>query len=120
MSASTTPPHDAAGRAGDPDPSRAPGPTGDAGRAGEHGASRDPGATPPAIPPRRGATRVRPDADFELMLALRGAARARDLRNRIVRPRLPDTRDLAAGRSSTSTGDAAAPRDLAQPDQRSG
>jgi hypothetical protein len=92
MSASTTPPHDATGPAGGPDP------------------------TDPATPRRRGATRVRPDADFELMLALRGAASARDLRNRVVRPRFAETRDVAATGSPAATGDAAGPRDLAHPD----
>ena len=102
MSASTTPPHDAAGPAGGPDP------------------------TNPATPRRRGATRARPDADFELMLALRGAASARDLRNRVVRPRFAETRDVAATGSPAATGgpaatgDAAGPRDPAHPDGRSG
>lgn len=59
------------------------------------GAPGEPGPAPePGIPVRRrGAARVRPDADFELMLALRGAARARDLRNRVVRPRSAETRE---------------------------
>ena len=54
---------------------------------------RDP--HPDRRPPRR---RPRPPrtADFELMLALRGAARARDLRNRVVRPRSADSREAAA------------------------
>jgi hypothetical protein len=76
----------------------------------------DPGSTPePAAPARRrGATRVRPDADFELMLALRGAARARDLRNRVVRPRSAETRD-AGGTGPDDPGTADRPRDLAHP-----
>jgi len=76
----------------------------------------DPGsADEPAAPTRRrGATRVRPDADFELMLALRGAARARDLRNRVVRPRSAETRD-AASTGPEDPGTAERPRDLAHP-----
>ncbi len=108
MSASTPPPHDAAGAAGNPD------------------------STAPGEPPRRGAARVRLDADFELMLALRGAARARDLRNRVVRPRVVETRDVAgstdgaASTDTTSAGspavapNAGGPRDVAHPEGRSG
>ena len=80
------------------------------------GAPGDPGSAPePAAPTRRrGAARVRPDADFELMLALRGAARARDLRNRVVRPRSAETRD-AAGTAPGDPDGADRPRDLAHP-----
>ena len=80
------------------------------------GAPGDPGPTPePAIPVRRrGAARVRPAADFELMLALRGAARARNLRNRVVRPISAETRDVtSAGHEGPGEGDQ--PRDLAHP-----
>jgi hypothetical protein len=89
MSTPTTPPHDALGPAGDPGPSQ-------------------------ASTPRRGASRVRPDADFELMLALRGAAHARDLRNRVVRPRSVETRD-AAGPGPEGGAATDRPRDLAHP-----
>jgi hypothetical protein len=57
---------------------------------------------------------VIPDADFELMLALRGAARARDLRNRVIRPRLADADDPDAGGVRTEPG-VDAPRGLAHP-----
>ena len=84
-------------------------------------------ATPPPRPPdepaspdeparttrRPATTRVRPDADFELMLALRGAVHARDLRNRVVRPGTADTRDAPG---PGPDGDAAdRPRDLQHP-----
>jgi hypothetical protein len=48
------------------------------------------------------------------MLALRGAAHARDLRNRVVRPRSAETHDEAG---PGPEGDAATdrPRDLAHP-----
>lgn len=80
------------------------------------GSPGDPGPAPhPARPAaRRGATRVRPDADFELMLALRGAAHARDLRNRVVRPRSVETRE-PAGTAPDDPGTAERPRDLAHP-----
>lgn len=80
------------------------------------GAAGDPGPAPePATPARRrGAARVRPDADFELMLALRGAARARGLRNRVVRPLSAETRD-AAGPAPEAPDDGDRPRDLAHP-----
>lgn len=80
------------------------------------GAPGDPGSTPEPTTParRRGAARVRPDADFELMLALRGAARARDLRNRVVRPRSAETRE-AAGAAPGDAGTADRSRDLAHP-----
>jgi hypothetical protein len=48
------------------------------------------------------------------MLALRGAARARDLRNRVVRPRSVETRE-AAGPAPEAPDDADRPRDLAHP-----
>jgi hypothetical protein len=48
------------------------------------------------------------------MLALRGAARARDLRNRVVRPQSAETRD-AAGTGPEDPGTAERPRDLAHP-----
>lgn len=64
---------------------------------------------------RRGpSSRVRPTADFELMLALRGAARARDLRNRVVRPRSAETAD-ATGPVRAPDDPADRPRDLAHP-----
>ena len=80
------------------------------------GVPGDPGPAPqPAGPARRrGAARVRPAADFELMLALRGAARARDLRNRVVRPRSAEARE-AAGPAPGAPDDADRPRDLAHP-----
>jgi hypothetical protein len=80
------------------------------------GAPGDPAPAPEPTAPvrRRGAARVRPDADFELMLALRGAARARDLRNRVVRPRSVETRE-AAGPAPEAPDDADRPRDLAHP-----
>jgi hypothetical protein len=79
------------------------------------GAPGDPEPAPDASPTRRrGATRVRPDADFELMLALRGAARARDLRNRVVRPRSAETSE-AVGAGPEAPDDAERPRDLAHP-----
>jgi hypothetical protein len=91
MSASMIPPHDAAGPAGDPEP-----------------------ATP--VPPRRrGAARIRPDADFELMLALRGAARARDLRNRAVRPRSAGSRGAAGAGDADGTPHTDMPRPVAHP-----
>jgi hypothetical protein len=76
----------------------------------------DPGSMPePTAPgPRRGSARVRPDADFDLMLALRGAARARDLRNRVVRPRSAET-SRATGTGPEDPGTADRPRDLAHP-----
>lgn len=76
----------------------------------------DPGPAPePArSAPRRGATRVRPDADFELMLALRGAARARDLRNRVVRPLSAETSEVV-GAAPEAPDDGERPRDLAHP-----
>jgi len=89
MSTPTTPPHDALGPAGEPGPTPAP-------------ATR-----------RRGA-RLRPDADFELMLALRGAAHARDLRNRVVRPGSAETRDAAAPGPEEDTAADRLP-DLAHP-----
>lgn len=90
MSTPTTPPHDALGPAGEPGPT-------------------------PASPPRRRGARVRPDADFELMLALRGAAHARDLRNRVVRPGSADTRDAPGPGPGPEDDTADRPRDLAHP-----
>ncbi len=63
---------------------------------------------------RRTAARVRPAADFELMLALRGAVRARDLRNRVIRPRSAETSD-ASGPVPVPDDPADRPRDLAHP-----
>lgn len=68
----------------------------------------------PSTARRGAAARVRPDADFELMLALRGAARARDLRNRVIRPRSAETSEASG--AVPAPGDAVdRPRDLAHP-----
>ena len=85
MNAPTTPPSDDAGRAGD-------------------GETTSPGGTRRGAV-RRGAARARPVADLELMLALRGAANARDLRNRVVRPGSAETRAVEhAGEPAAAAG----------------
>ena len=61
------------------------------------------------IPQRRPFVHHRPDADFELMLLLRGASRALELRNRVVRVR----RSSAARRTAPPERDP--PRDPAHP-----
>jgi len=81
-----------------------------AGPAGD----RQPSEARPVVARRGTAARVRPAADFELMLALRGAARARDLRNRVVRPRSAETAE-ATGPVPAPDDPADRPRDLAHP-----
>ena len=89
MSTSATPPEDTAGPGGDPKPAR------------------------PATP-RRPSVHHRPDADFELMLLLRRASRALELRNRVVparRAAARPAREAAAGADQAAD----ASRDPAHP-----